>query len=200
MKKIFFAVALAMTTFSIAQTTKGKWLVGGASTVNFNSTNQTFEFDDTEVRENSTSTFNFALEGGNFISNNIAIGLSLSYSTSKSEVEVSNPFFDNEFESKISTFSVLPFAQYYFSTDSKIQPYLGTQAGYSLISTGEEDFNKTSGFSYGGRAGLAYFINSTVSIDLRVDYLRTTLSNKENDDAKDKLKSLTVGIGAFLYL
>ena len=152
------------------------------------------------MQENKTSTFTLGLEGANFVADDVAIGLSLAYSNQKSEIKFEDFFGAGEFETEISTFSVLPFAQYYFNTGSKVKPYLGAQGGFTLISTGDEDFEKTSGFSYGGRGGVAYFINNNVSIDLRVNYLRSSLNNKENNEAKDKLNSLSIGVGAFLYL
>ena len=197
MKKFLLIAAIAvcgMTSVN-AQTEKGNWTFGGSSTFSFNSNTQKSEFDGDELEgETKISNINFSADAGYFVIDNLSVGLEFMVSSSKETYEESG----DESEFKSSSFAVLPQATYFFRSDSDIAPFVGAKVGY-MYAGGEEDINKYSGLAFGANAGLAYFINSNVSIDLMVEYLNASLSNKEESDFVQKNSAIGAGIGFSIY-
>lgn len=201
MKNLLFATLLLLTSMVCAQTEKGNWLLGGSTILSFNSVNTKVEVDQQEIQDVSNSIFTFGGEGGYFVSNNLMVGLNLLYLNQS----------DNDSPLGSTSFSVAPGIQYYFDTGSEFKPYLGARVGYqteteSNFQFADDDFDfiirdfTYSGLTYGLRAGVAYFINSSLSVDFRMDYAGASLSYSENDNVKRITNNLGVGLGFFLYL
>ncbi|AGC77276.1 outer membrane protein [Nonlabens dokdonensis] len=193
MKKLLLA-AIAIATMGItnAQTEKGKWTFGGSTTASFASNTFTPEFNGTEGEESTISEFTFTPNAGYFVMDNLAVGIDLSYTSSKEE--------QNGFDFTTNTIALLPNATYFFEAGDNFKPFVSAGAGLISSSFGDDDSDKFSGFAFTGEAGVAYFINSNVSLDFMVRYLNATLSNKENDDFKNKNSALGVGIGFSIFL
>lgn len=196
MKKSLLVAAVAVFGLSNvnAQTDMGSWMFGGGSSFSFSSSKSTPEFDGEELDEESkVSSINFTADANYFIVENLAVGVELLVNTTKNEID--SPFGEGEY--KTNSFGVLPGATYYFKNDN-IAPFVGAKIGY-MSAGGEEDDSKFSGLAYGGEAGVAFFINSNVSVDLSVGYLSSKLSNKEEEDYKQKNNTLAAGFGFSVY-
>ena len=197
MKKLLFLAAVAVFGMSTmnAQTDKGTWLFGASAGLSFSSSTTTPEFDGEEVDGDTTlSNFSITPSANYFVIDNLAVGLNLSFSSSKTKVD----FDGNESEVKNSTFSVIPSAIYFFG-ESSTKPYL--TAGAGLISSGgEEDTTKFSGLAINAGGGVAIFLNDNVAVNLGVTYLRSSLSNKENSDFKNKSNTFGLGAGFNIFI
>ena len=80
MKKLFTIICAGLLTFSLsAQTQKGSYLIGGSSELNYTSVTL-LEVDGVEpVDADANTTFKLDLNGGYFVSDGLAIGVTLSY-------------------------------------------------------------------------------------------------------------------------
>lgn len=202
MKKLILFAAVAAFGFSANaqdestnQTTKGTWFFGADAGISFASNKTIPEFDgeefDTEV---TVTSFSFTPSANYFVIDNLAVGLDITFSSSNSKVDFDG---DTE-EDKTNTFAVIPNATYFFS-DGNVRPYLGAGVGY-MSAGGDEDFTKFSGLAINANGGIAYFINSSVAVNIGVEYLYAKLSNKEESDFKNKSNTLGVGAGFSFFL
>jgi len=196
MKKLLLITAIAVfgITAANAQTEKGNWTFGGSSEFSFSSNTTKEEFEGEELGESKTSELSFTVDGGYFVINNLSVGLELRTTSTKETYEVAG----GEDEYKTTSFAILPHATYFFKTESSIAPFVGTKVGYVSVG-GEDDIDKYSGLAFGVNAGLAYFINKNISVDLKVEYLNTTLSNKEENEYKIKNSGIGAGVGFSIY-
>lgn len=196
MKKFLLLLTLSAFGFVNAQTEKGSWVVGGSTTIGFNSVGSKVDYNGGSVDGPKVSTFNFTPSVGYFVMNKLAVGLDLGFTS------VSTKYNDDGSNDKYttSTFSLMPTATYYFTTESKLFPYLGAGLGYA--STKEKDNSyetKVDGFAWKGKGGVAYFITDKVAIDIGLSYHR--YSNKDTYDGQDiKTKINTFGVGAGLSI
>ncbi len=206
MKKLIFLAAFAVFGLSNTnaqdidsdrgQTSKGKWMIGSDAGISFASSTAKFEFDGAELDGKTTvSTITISPNVGYFIIDNLAVGLNWGFSSSKTEFEDAGS--DEEF--KTNTFSVFPGATYFFKSNN-VAPYLGAGLGYLSVSNGDEDIQKFSGLGFNVRGGLAYFLSNSVSINIGVDFVSATLSNKENSDFENKSNTFGGAIGFAIYL
>lgn len=58
-----------------------------------------------------------------------------------------------------------------------VVPYLGIQAGMAGTSNGTSE----SAFAYGGMAGIKFFVTEKASLNVGVNYVRTTIGNTDID-------------------
>ncbi len=198
MKKTILLAAIALLGISTinAQTEKGKWVFGSDAGISFTSTTAKAEFDGNQLDGKTTSsTFEINPNAGYFIIDNLAIGLDLSFSTTKNKFDDGMDISDDT----TNAFGVLPSATYYFKND-KLAPYLGVGVGFLSISSGDEDFNKSSGLAVGATGGLAYFLNTSVSLNFGVTYLYSNQTNKAESDFKVKSNVIGANIGFAVYL
>lgn len=103
--------------------------------------------------------------------------------------------------SSASTFSVLPFARYYFGK-TNVKPYLHAEIGsgwakekveVSTVGYKDELSSKFTAYEIGG--GLGIFINQHVSFDLGLGYASVS-SKWEVPDTNMNQKNTVSGIGA----
>ena len=140
----------AMVTVSNAQTEKTDWLVGGNMTINTTEGN---------------SQFTLQPSAGYFFARNFAAGGQVTLSFAKQE------------DTKYSSFSIGPFARYYFDIrNSPFKPFLHADLNFGSTAV-KDNFGKTSttttSFFIG--AGGAYFINSNVALEALAGYNRTKI-------------------------
>ncbi|WP_026755662.1 OmpW family outer membrane protein [Sediminibacter sp. Hel_I_10] len=203
MKKLLFMTAIAvfgLTNLSaqeenLSKTTKGTWFFGADAGITFAANKTTAEFDGQDVGVDSkVSTVSITPSANYFVMDNLAIGLDLLFSSTKTEEE-----FDGlDVEFKGTTFAAIPNATYFFGEGS-FRPYLGAGVGY--LSTGsDDDITKFSGLVIKGQGGVAYFINTSVALNLGVEYLNANLKNKEESDFENKSNTLGVGLGFSFFL
>lgn len=184
-------------------TRKGRLLLGGSTNGGLNFSKTSYEFDGDMVSEDKTNTF--VLEGkvGYFIIDNLALGVQTGISRFKNEDE------DGNNENTSSSFNAGPFASYYFDVgNSKIRPYVSANTGFgyskldgtsAVISSGDSDIvfqsfeQKDRTFMWSAGAGVAFFLNKTIAINVETAY--TNRTNKDPDDDFDaKFTTSNLGI------
>jgi outer membrane protein len=192
MKKILFIVAImAIGTVSVlAQTEKGKFLISGSTDLSFTSTSMTLEYDNEDQGDSDVTTFTLTPRVAYFVADNFALGLAMNVENSKQDDATSNSLL------------VGPTARYYVGGSTSVKPYL--EASYLFGSQKEEDDTmdyeykaKVSGWDLGG--GAAIFLNEFASIDLGLTYGNATMTNKDDEKLKMKIKGLSVNVGFSLY-
>ena len=98
----------------------------------------------------NTSTFMLSPKIGVFVADNLAIGGQGSLFTSDG----------------FTSWSVGPFARYYFGKNMKGKPFVGANVGISDME------NADSEFGFGAEAGYALFLNKSVALEFGVNYNR----------------------------
>jgi len=149
MKKIYLSIlAIAGLLVANAQTAKNDWMVGGNFRLN--------------TSDNNTQIA-FSPNAGLFVVDNLAVGGNIGVSYSKTGIN------------KFTSFTVGPFARYYFTTESQaVRPVI--HANFNFLSTKQKvgsisSTNTGLNFFVGG--GAAMFISKNVSIDALAGYDRT---------------------------
>lgn len=154
MKKFFFiAVTLIAFQSAIAQTTQGSMMLGGG--LSFYS--DTEQANDDYENKGLTFSPNF----GYFVSDNLAVGLSLS---------ISNSTFDTGASSTDrNSFGIGPFVRYYKFTSSEQFAFFG-QADLMFVFGKEDDTpggeTNNRAISFGVSPGFAYFFNEHWAFDI----------------------------------
>lgn len=202
MKKLLVASAIVLFGAMNAQTEKGSWVVGGSTTLGFNTTNTKYKYDGESGDGPKVSTFNVTPSAGYFVIDKLAIGIDLGFTSLTTKMEEDFMGTNYSAKSTMSTFSILPTATYYFKSDSKVLPYLGVGAGYSMT---KEKFTQTgigsnnyednlNGFAWKGKGGIVFLLTPSIGIDLGVSYLGT--NGKYDDDSDVKVQTNTFGVNA----
>lgn len=169
MKKILLIGAVALCGALNAQMTKGSWVVGGSTNLNFSNTTNKIKFDGTSVDGPKLSTFTFTPSAGYFVMDKLAVGMDLSFiSATQNDKE-------SDIKSTTSTVSVMPTGTYYFKSASNIVPYLGAGVGYASITekytSGSVDEKDTSdGLAWKAKGGVVYLITPSIGVDLGLGY------------------------------
>ena len=180
MKKFFtllFAVTL-VTTLVHAQTSSGNMMAGG--TIDFNSRSRE------GGSANDESNFTFAPSFGYFISDNFAVGASLTLGSGRSGTGAA--------KSTSSTFGIGPFARYYMFTSNESLGFFG-QASVGLV-TGKSDpafgnVTHSSSITFALQPGAAYFFNEHWAAELTIAGF--TVNSYDGDTSTDNDKVTTVG-------
>ena len=194
LKKLLLTFALCAFGIVNAQTEKGSWVIGGSTTLGFNSASSKIKAEGESYDGPKISTFNITPSVGYFAIDKLAIGVDLGYTSITTKI-------DSEKE-KSSLFSVLPTATYYFKSDSKLMPYLGAGVGYG---SNKEEFENvsytTDGLMWKAKGGVAYLITDKVAVDFGVSF--NQFSSKEDDfgvDYKTVVNTFGVGAGLSIFL
>ncbi|NHM04606.1 outer membrane beta-barrel protein [Flavobacterium celericrescens] len=176
MKKVLFsAVALLAFGFANAQEeskgnggfSKGDVFVTGAFT--FGSTND----KDSDVKTNG---FEIAPKVGYFLTENIAIGGKIGYSSMKEE----SSGVDTE---DMAGLTVGAFGRYYFTPANQFSLFANLGLDYSSMENKLAD-SKVNGFDAGLGAGLNYFVSSNFSIEAGVAVLGFSSEKSDASGAK----------------
>ena len=150
---------LALVTLLPAQTEKGMLVIGGSANIS-------------ESIQGTSNTFNLALQPtfGAFVIKNFAVSGSYSFSVGSSRTYNAK----TGIYTTTTTFntSVGPLLKYYIGKKT-MKPFVSANAGYSVftqIRSNTSPGNTASlanydGFSVGGSAGLAYFLNPHLSLE-----------------------------------
>lgn len=170
--KLFIAATLLLTINSYGQLDKGIWLVGG--TGSFNSYKQYDSFilqgtgEYSKIRSNITA-FELSPKVGLFIIDKLAVGLSSSFTSEKSESTTIRGNLGSGSQ-KVYRFSTGPFARYYFLNKDKNFNILA-EANYQFgnVSWGDGTTKGTiNKFSF--LVGPEIFFNSSVGIEVLLGY------------------------------
>ena len=120
---------------------------------------------------------------------NLAVGLGLEYTNSNAKGAS-----DSE-----NIFTIAPNATYFFPLSANLAPFVGAKVGYAMASAGSSDANKDNGLVFGGKAGIAYFVNQGAAITGYVGYDSYSLKNKANSKVETQRGLLGVGVGVALF-
>lgn len=199
MKKLFLVSALALFAAVNAQTEKGSWVIGGSTTLGFNSSTSKFKFQGETEDGPKVSTITFTPSIGYFVANNIAVGLDLGVSSVTQKQEEGNW----STKATTTTISVMPTGTYYFKSASSVIPYLGVGVGYASSNqkytetyNGQTDTDeeKVGGFAYKAKGGVVFLFNQNVGIDLGLSYM--ALNGKLDSNKDVKVNTGTFGVNA----
>lgn len=172
-------IIIVLFTVSVnAQITKGNWMVGGSGS---------FSYSNTPSENIKAYNINLTPDVGYFIVDKLAIGTLLNYNYDKS---VSKDFAKGE--SKY--FYAGPFVRYYFlEKEEVLNLFLETNYNFSL----NNDYKSTS---FGTKAAAVYFLNSSVGVEVFLQYL--TRQNKYSNNALPNSTSnkIQFGIGFQIHL
>ena len=187
MKKLFLFAAVIFASASYAQTEKGNWFAGSDLGLSYTSETTTPKYDGTKGNKTTESTFKITPNVNYFVIDNLAVGLGLEYSTTKKESSDENKF------------AIAPNATYFFPLSANLAPFVGAKVGYAMASAGSSDASKYNGLVFGGKAGIAYFVNQGAAITGYVGYDSYSLKNKANSKAETQRGILGVGVGVALF-
>ena len=201
MKKLLLVGALALFGAMHAQTEKGSWVVSGKTGLAFNSVNTKYTVQGKDFDGPKVNNFNITPSVGYFVMDDLAIGLDLGFTSTKTTFK--NETVGVNYEEKTSLFTLLPNATYYFATGSNFRPYLGAGVGYgSLTSTDfyNEKATTKGGLAWGAKGGFVYLLNSTVGLDLGVGYNDfTTKDTVEGTEIKSNASGIGVNAGISVF-
>ncbi|MEZ0005705.1 hypothetical protein ABH942_001062 [Flavobacterium sp. 28YEA47A] len=187
MKKIVLTVA-AVFAFGFANAQeetsegfkKGDTFISGA-----------VSFGSTKTGDFKTSDFEIAPSAGYFVTENIAVGVSVGYLTSKVDVGAA--------DAKNSTFSVGAFGRYYFTPASKFSIF--GQLGVNYMSY-DNEFNpetgapgefKGNGFGVKVAPGVSYFLAKNFALEASFGVLGFE-TTKPDADGAEKTNSFDFGL------
>jgi hypothetical protein len=186
MKKttLIFAALLGAFTTVWSQTTQGSLTLGGGFR---------FTSDKADYYSEQTTSFNFQPSAGYFVVDNLAVGLTLSMTSTKYE-------FINNGGSKRSEFVVGPFARYYKFTSNEKFAFTG-EAGFLF---GSNTFKPNNGTETKGGStyfyiapGFTYFLSEKWGLDFQLRGITFSSTDPNKDVDNDKSSSFSFGIQSF---
>ena len=173
MKKILLILAFVFGATAYSQTTKGSWFADADFGLSY-------EKQSVEGNEVSSS-FRVSPSLNYFVVENLAVGLGLSYKKISPKEGVSS-----------TTFGLIPNATFFIPLDTSLRPFIRANVGY--ISETPSD---KSGFTYGGKVGIAYLLNSGAAVTASIGYDKQNLSAKNSSSIS--YSKLDAGIGVALF-
>lgn len=207
MKKLLLVGAVALFGAMNAQTEKGSWVIGGSTTLGFNSLNTTYKYQGQSTDGPKVSTITITPSVGYFVIDKLAIGLDLGFTsiTTKEEEVYMNTTYT--YKNTISTFSVLPTATYYFKSGSNVLPYLGVGIGYSSSKTKDSSSASSNtseesigGFAWKAKGGVTFLLSPSIGLDLGLSYMANYGKLDSNQDVKVNTGTLGVNAGISVFL
>lgn len=183
MKKVILSVA-AIFAFGFANAqetvsegfTKGDVFISGA-----------LKFGSTKEGDSKTTGFEVAPSVGYFVTENIAVGVRLGFSSDK----VEEPLED---EIKTTAFTVGAFGRYYFTPASKFSFFgeLEAQYGNRKVEEGPGEY-KENNFGVNVAPGVSYFLSSNIALEASFGILGFNTVDPDVDGA-DKTNSFDFGL------
>lgn len=202
MKNLMYTLLLVTVSLSIstAQTEKGRWTVGAqVGDINYSRNPSSYR----------SRTFRVSLSpsAGYFVADNFVVGLTLPVDYSHYQVSVV-PNSALNFAEVISTqVGLAPFARLYIGK-AKLRPFVDASVGYSQQWFSSTNFNSSQetrltgrALNYSASAGVAYFINRSLSLDASLRYSGGDQLNQTgfaSDYSQPGTFGLNVGFRLFL--
>lgn len=183
MKKVILSVAAVFAFgFANAQETvsegfsKGDVFINGA-----------IGFGSTKTGDNKTTGFEVAPSVGYFLTENVAVGVRLGFTSDKQEDVLVD-------EIKRTTFSVGAFGRYYFTPASKFSMFgeLGVNYGNTKVEQGPGEY-KENGFGVQVAPGVSYFIANNFALEATFGVLGYNSVDPDVDGA-EKTNSFRFGL------
>jgi outer membrane protein len=199
MKKLVLLLAILMPSITIfGQTSKGNLVISGGTGLQFVSSSVKSVYDGKTGDEYTVTSFSLIPSFGYFVMDNLALGLSSTFSSSTQKDEDGN---------KYTSSSVLfvPTALYYFTLDEKIKPLAQIGIGYSTMTnkyipkTGSDEKNTGSGLAINFGGGISYFVSKNISFNFGLSYTISTLTDGDDDKSKLKQGNLGSNIGISVF-
>lgn len=166
-----------------AQTSSGNMMIGGG--INFHSTS---------YQSGSTSdqnTVNFSPSFGYFISDNLAVGTSLTLGSTRTGT--------GSGKTVESRFGIGPFARYYLFTSNENFGFFG-QAQLSIGSTKIDppigDVDRGSYVSFALSPGAAFFFNEHWAVEFAITGFQVTSRDPDKDNDDDKYTTVEFGLSS----
>lgn len=174
MKKVFLIGALALFATVSAQTEKGSWVIGGSTTLGFNSVSSKVTDGNYSVKQPTVSTFTLTPSVGYFVVDKFAVGLDVGFAS------VTAKYGDDKVT--VSSTSIMPTGTYNFKSATNLIPYLGAGVGYASAKTSDGSESYTvDGLAWKAKGGLIYLINQNLGVDVGLGYNQFTNTQKETD-------------------
>ncbi|MGY6743994.1 MAG: outer membrane beta-barrel protein [Cecembia sp.] len=207
--KIFKTLSffLLISISAMAQTEKGKMLLGAGTHIGFSNgigmmdmyfTNTTREFADGTSEERSSYNIFFAPKVGYFLIDNLAAGIDLAFGWGMTEI----PIGDFTVKSNNALFGAGPFVRYYVPK-GKILPFaeVNTLFGNQRTRTdiAGDDESNTGITSFGGGFGLALLLGERSSFDLLLNY-SSNRANFESDGFYTRQNTIGIKFGYTIFL
>lgn len=180
--KLFISATILFTITVNSQITKGNWLVGG--TGNLSSYESKYFNNNVEVTNKGFGA-NLSPNVGYFFADKFAAGTTISIGYTKPKG------YDSSF-----SYGFGPFVRYYFLKEEK-QINLFAQAKYIFGNTKTAN-NKSQSNGYGFKAGSVLFFNSSVGLEVSLDYDSSTL--KPNGSSNSTYNNIQIGLGFQIHL
>ncbi|WP_397446384.1 outer membrane beta-barrel protein [Polaribacter sp. R77954] len=204
LQKITIILITLFTITMSAQTEKGGYYIGANSNFNFLSSKTDYTSTGSNTTYSSTnsnkySQFNANAEFGYFLIDKLTSGLNVSYTQTKPKDSDSR-----------AVYTISPFVKYYF-LENNLKPFARASYGFGKIKDAQvfygDVFNTTvttadtniNVFNLG--AGLAYFANNFISIELIFNYSETnfkTTTPAQTIEQTDKIFRTNLGFSIFL--
>ncbi len=176
------------TSGIVAQTEKGKFIVGANSSLTMTNVNSSMTGEETI----KTTTFKLMPSASYFLFNNFSAGLAVGYDYNSAETG--------------ADVSVLSEFRYYF-TKSIVRPYVKANLGYTNINKDilghQYEYNASlHGIKLIGGAGIAIFLRDNISLDITGQYTLRRLNDlgdgyfESSSNKSYKVKTTTQGLGA----
>lgn len=183
MKKVIVSMILVSTllTKSIGQINKGNWMIGG--TISFSSTDNS----GTAVVNYKQNDFLISGRIGHFFLNKTAVGIIPGFRTNK----VKGLTQDNTY----NFLSIGPYIrQYLLSTDKNVNVF--AEIGYTFENTNINGSPASKANTILSKFGVCYFLNSSVSLEMGMEYNQT----KYREQNSTNIKVLNISVGFQLHL
>ncbi|WP_055446209.1 outer membrane beta-barrel protein [Lacinutrix mariniflava] len=187
MKKLLFTAAIAVLGFTSVNaqedTTVGGFANGDvfiSGAVGFGSTTQ---------GDSKDNQFEISPKVGFFVSDNIAVGVSLGFESFKNENSGINPvtFEEATIESKRTSLSAGVFGRYYATPASQFS-FFGELAAKFVASKNEQDFveedQKFDGLDFEFAPGISYFVSDSITLEASIGVLGYNTFKADVDGAE----------------
>ena len=198
MKKFFLlAIVLVSSNVILAQTEQGKYVLSGATGLQFISSNIEYEYDGQSLGDVTQTSFSVMPTIGYFVIDNLAIGLSATYTSTTQK--------DHGDKYTMSSAMILPSALYYFPVSGNLRPLVQAGAGFmSTVSKGNNNYDsynqKISGLAINFGGGASYFINENVSLNFGLSYTMANLKNSDDSDFVQNQGNFAGNVGLSVFL
>ncbi len=179
MKKLLLSAAAVFAfTYANAQETTS---TGGFSTGDV-FISGSVGFGSEKTGDFKTNEFNFSPRVGYFVSENIALGVALGYSSVTADEEFAGL---GIFETKTTAFEVGAFGRYYFMPSNQFSLFtqLGVNYGTAKLEVDSEEVSKVNGFNVEFAPGVSYFISEHFALEASFGILSYTTVKPDADDA-----------------
>ena len=180
MKTFFFCIVFVCSLVVNAQITKGNWLVGGSGSFSISYSS----FKDSSGNEIRTEGTGLQLRPniGYFISDRFATGLRLNLGFSNSPGRNNSNW----------GAGLGPFVRYYF-LDINNRINILSEANFSYGRGLSQINNDNSSTSFGFSSGVVLFFNSSVGLELLLNYTDSTSRRDGRNDSNSNLLFVSLG-------